>query len=250
MISGGDRIAVGLSGGHDSLTLLWLLRERLQRIPVHYEIFPIYIDPGFEDGFGTPLKAYCRRWGLDLHVEETRHGILAHSPENRENPCFLCSRLRRKRLFEIADEKGCRKLALGHNKDDIIETLFLNICYAGEICTMVPLQPFFEGKLTVIRPLAYVDAAVIRRLAGEKRFPVFDNPCPSARTSKRKEVNDMLTHLYQSNSKIKGNIFRALSHVRADYLLKDTKRHRRRSGNRHVSIQTWESGQDALLSGR
>lgn len=144
MITHGDRIALGLSGGQDSLTLLWLLRERLRRIPVYYEIVPIYIDPGFEPGFGAQLKDYCSLFGIELRVEETRYGILAHSPENRENPCFLCSHLRRKRLFEIADELGCQKLALGHNKDDLIETLFLNIFYAGEICTMVPSRIFFR----------------------------------------------------------------------------------------------------------
>lgn len=235
MISDGDRIAVGLSGGHDSLTLLWMLKERLRRIPVHYEIHPIYIDPGFEHGFGDRLKDYCRQWGFALRVEETRHGILAHSPENRENPCFLCARLRRKRLFEIADELGCRKLALGHNKDDIIETLFLNICYAGEICTMVPSQRFFQGKFTVIRPLAFVDESIIRKFAGENRFPVFDNPCPTSRISKRKEIKEMLSRLYLGNTNVKGNIFRALSHVRADYLLKDRSKRRKRPVIRHES---------------
>jgi len=244
MIANGDRIAVGLSGGHDSLTLLWMLRERLRRIPVHYEILPIYIDPGFENGFGARLKDYCSQWGLGLRVEETRHGILAHGPENRENPCFLCAHLRRKRLFEIADELGCRKLALGHNKDDLIETLFLNICYAGEICTMVPSQNFFKGKFTVIRPLAFVDETIIRKFARENRFPVFDNPCPTSRTSKRKEIKEMLDRLYLGNANVRGNIFRAMSHVRTDYLLKDHSKRRKRSGNRHESTQIRESGHD------
>lgn len=248
MISDGDRIAVGLSGGHDSLTLLWFLLERLRRIPVHYEIIPIYIDPGFENGFSAELTDYCRQWGLELLVEETRHGVLAHSPENRENPCFLCSHLRRKRLFEISDELGCRKLALGHNKDDIIETLFLNICYAGEICTMVPSQMFFQGKFTVIRPLAFADETIIRKFAKENKFPVFHNPCPTSKTSKRKEIKDMLNRLYLGNANVKGNIFRAMSHVRADYLLKDSPKRRKRSGNRHESTQTLESGHEAPFS--
>lgn len=244
MISDGDRIAVGLSGGHDSLTLLWMLMERLRRVPVHYDIHPIFIDPGFQPGFGAGLKDCCRQWGLDLRVEETQHGILAHSPENRENPCFLCSHLRRKRLFEIADDLGCRKLALGHNKDDLIETLFLNICYAGEIRTMVPFQSFFQGRITVIRPLAFGDEMTIRKFARENRFPVFDNPCPTSKTSKRKEIKEMLGRLYLGNTNIKGNIFRALSHVSTDYLLKDHPKRRKRSGNRHESIQTRESGYD------
>jgi tRNA 2-thiocytidine biosynthesis protein TtcA len=128
--------------------------------------------------------------------------------------------LRRKRLFEIADELGCNKLALGHNKDDIIETLFMNICYAGEISTMMPFQTFFQERFTLIRPLAFVDEDVIGRFAKEKGWPVFVNPCPSAKVSKRQEIKTLLKQLYKSNRKVKGNIFRAMSHVKTEYLLK------------------------------
>ncbi len=220
MISNGDRILVGLSGGKDSLALLKILKERQHRIPIKYELFAVCVDPGFEGGFSENLADYCNANGFKLIVEHTDYGILAHSETNRENPCFLCSRLRRKRLFEIADELGCNKLALGHNKDDIIETLFLNMCYSGEISTMVPSQPFFQGRFTVIRPLAFADENIISRFADEKGFPVFANPCPSAKVSKRQEIKTLLRQLYTSNKKIKGNIFRAMSHVNTDYLLK------------------------------
>lgn len=219
MISDGEKIAVGLSGGKDSLTLLWILNERLRRIPINYELIAIHIDPGFEGGFSTQLKAYCEKEGYKLIVEYTDNGIVAHSSENRENPCFLCSRLRRKRLFEIADELGCKKLALGHNKDDIIETLFINMCYAGEISTMSPVQEFFQGDFTVIRPLAFVDESVIKRFAKNMGFPVGENPCPSANVSKRAEIKIILNELYRSNRNIKGNIFRAMHHVKLDYML-------------------------------
>ena len=221
MISDGDRIAVGLSGGKDSLTMMWILKKRLPNILINYELFPIYIDLGFKGDFSKPLQEYCGEIGLTLRVEHTDYGILGHSPQNKENPCFLCSRLRRKRLFEVADEFGCSKLALGHNKDDIIETLFLNICYAGEISTMVPSQSFFQGKFTIIRPLAFVDENTTKRFAANRNFPNFVNPCPTAKTSKRQEIKKFLKRLYESNRKIKGNIFRAMSHVKMDYLLKD-----------------------------
>lgn len=220
MISDGDRIAVGISGGKDSLTLLSILQERQSRIPIKYELAPIYVDPGFEDGFSQPLQKYFKKLKANLRVEYTNYGVLGHSQLNRENPCFLCSRLRRKRLFEIAEELGCNKLALGHHKDDIIETFFLNIFYAGEISTMVPNQSFFQGKFSVIRPLAFADANTIRRYASEKDFPVFINPCPTAKTSKRRQIKKLLKELYSSNKKIKGNIFRAMSHVNSEYLLK------------------------------
>ena len=219
MISDGDRIVVGLSGGKDSLTLMCVLQKRLSNIPINYELFPVYIDLGFKEGFRKSLEKYSVKMGFNLRVEHTDYGILGHSPQNRENPCFLCSRLRRKRLFEVADELGCNKLALGHNKDDIIETLFLNICYAGEISTMVPFQPFFSGRFTIIRPLAFVDEDIIMRFAADCNLPNFSNPCPTAKTSKRREVKGFLSHLYKSNRKIKGNIFRAMSNVKMDYLL-------------------------------
>ncbi|MDX9786630.1 MAG: ATP-binding protein [Desulfobacterales bacterium] len=220
MIADGDRIALGLSGGADSLTLIYILKERLPRIPVNYEIFAFHIDPGFENGFSVPLQDYCRRNGYRLEVVNTNIGSIAHGEENRENPCFLCARLRRKRLFELAAANGCGKLALGHNKDDLIETLFLNICYAGEISTMLPAQPFFDGEITVIRPLAFADEKDIRRFAKDNGFPEFINPCPSAGQSSRREMRLLLNQLYQQNRKIKGNIFRAMSHVKPDYLLR------------------------------
>jgi len=220
MISHGDRIVVGVSGGADSLTLLRMLTERLARVPIKYELFAVFVDPGFEGSFAEPLEMYCEKIGIPLRVEYTDYGIQGHSPTNRENPCFLCSRLRRKRLFEIADELECNKLALGHNKDDIIETLFMNICYAGEISTMLPAQTFFQDKFTLIRPLAFADADLIRRFARDQRYPDFINPCPTAGTSKRREVKKILKELYRSNNKIKGNIFRSMSHVRPEYLLK------------------------------
>jgi tRNA 2-thiocytidine biosynthesis protein TtcA len=218
MISDGDRIAVGLSGGKDSLTLLWMLCERQKRVPIRYEVEAIYIDPGFAGGFAEPLTHYSRQMGFRLRVELSDCGIVAHGPANRENPCFLCARIRRKLLFQAAEALGCNKLALGHNKDDVIETLFLNICYAGEISTMVPRQVFFNGRFTVIRPLALADAQTIRRFARSEGLPDFENPCPTAKISKRREIKMLLDQLYCSNRKIKGNIWRAMQNVRAEYL--------------------------------
>ena len=219
MISHGDRILVGVSGGKDSLALLWILNERLSRIPIKYELYPVYIDPGFPNGFSDALCEFVKRMGFDLRVEKTDDGIVAHSSTNLENPCFLCARLRRKRLFEIADELDCKKVAFGHHKDDIIETFFLNICYSGNISTMRPAQSVFKGKLFIIRPLAYVDEDRIKRFAGNKQFPEFSNPCPSAETSKRKEIKELLNQLYRSNNKIRGNIFRSMKNVHPEYLL-------------------------------
>ena len=220
MIADGDRIAVGISGGKDSFSLMWLLDDLRKRAPVKYDLVPIYIDPGFEPLRGRVIIEIGRRHGWETVAEYCEFGPLAHSSFNRENPCFLCSRLRRKHLFVLADRHGCNKIALGHNKDDLIETLFMNMFYAGEISTMLPVQEFFGGKLTVIRPLAFADEDNISRFVKAMGFRIVDNPCPSAGNSRRGMVKSMLKELYKGNRKIKGNIFRAMQRVRAEYLLK------------------------------
>jgi tRNA 2-thiocytidine biosynthesis protein TtcA len=186
-------------------------------------LFPIHIDPGFAGGVADNLVEYCKSLDYMLTMDYTDHGPMAHNIGNRENPCFLCSKLRRKRLFEISDRLGCNKLALAHHKDDIIETFFMNICYSGEISTMVPKQQFFNGKLHLIRPLAYTDESTIQQFARSINLPEFINPCPSSGTSRRREMRTFLDRLYESNRKIKGNIFSAMSRVKQDYLLKRAK---------------------------
>lgn len=219
MIQDGDRIALGLSGGKDSLTLLSMLMKRLRQIPVTYSVHPIYIDPGFEGSFAEELADYCRELGLTLTYELTDHGPEAHREEHNVSPCFICSRLRRKRLFQLTSELGCRTLALGHNKDDMIETLLINIFYSGQISTMMPHQSMFGGDVTLIRPLYMANEGDIIQFASEQKLPVYTNPCPSSIASKRSEIRDLLKSLYQTNPHIKGNIFRSLSHVKLDYML-------------------------------
>jgi tRNA 2-thiocytidine biosynthesis protein TtcA len=221
MIADGDRIVVGISGGKDSLAMLWVLHRRLRRIPIHYTLVPVYLDPGFDTGDAAKQLGMWigERMGLHLIRETTDYGVVAHSEKNRENPCFLCSRLRRKRLFEIAREHTCSKIALGHNRDDFVETLFLNMFYSGEISTMVPRQPFFGGSFTVIRPMSHTISEKILHLANQQEMPVFQNPCPSVGKSKRRQIREMLRSLYRSNRKIRGNIFRAMHRVNLEYLL-------------------------------
>jgi tRNA 2-thiocytidine biosynthesis protein TtcA len=217
MIQNGDRIAVGVSGGKDSLSLLDLLCAQSHRAPISFGLVAIHIDLGF-DGTGQELKTYFRERRIPYHIEETRIGLIAHSSMNRENPCFLCSRLRRKRLFELAHLMGCRKIALAHHRDDIIETLLINMLYSGEIGTMVPYQRIFKGRLFIIRPLALTDEEVIRRYAEHKGFPVIRNDCPTEKHSKRHEVKALLAALSQKDRRIKGNIFRSMQNIRRDYL--------------------------------
>lgn len=218
MIEDGDRIAVAVSGGKDSMLLLWLLRERLKRIPIHYEMVAVHVDPGFDSQSADELEAFFKEERFRYEIVRTDHGPRAHSPENRENPCFLCSRLRRTELFKKARGLGCSKIALGHNQDDLIETFFINICYGAQVAGMVPRQVFFGGEMTVIRPLALIPAAKVERMRRRLEIPVIPNSCPSADRNKRNEVRSLLESFYGKNAKVRGNIFHAMSHINLEYL--------------------------------
>jgi tRNA 2-thiocytidine biosynthesis protein TtcA len=219
MIRDGDHVMVAVSGGKDSVALLWLLSERIKRIPIEYRITAVHVDPGFGANSAGQMESFFLGNGFEHRVIKSDIGPRAHGPENRENPCFLCSRLRRKLLFELAAEIGCNRIAFGHHKDDLIETFFLNVFYGASISTMLPVQEFFKGEFTVIRPLYLVDEGMVQRYAQTMGWDEIKLGCPTAGSSKREEIKDMLKHFYRSNKKIKGNIFHALKNVNPDYLL-------------------------------
>jgi len=219
MIRDGDHVMVAVSGGKDSLALLWLLRERIKRIPIHYRLTAVHVDPGFGADSASRVEAFFLENGFEHKVIRSDIGPRAHGPENRENPCFLCSRLRRKLLFESAAELGCNRIAFGHHKDDIIETFFLNIFFGASVSTMKPVQELFGGKLILIRPLFMVDEDLVLRYSRSMGWPEIDQGCPTAGSSKRLDVKNMLNGFYRSNKKVKGNIFHALQNVNVEYLL-------------------------------
>ena len=219
MIRDGDHVMVAVSGGKDSVALLWLLSERIKRIPIEYRITAVHVDPGFGANSAGQMESFFLGNGFEHRVIKSDIGPRAHGPENRENPCFLCSRLRRKLLFELAAEIGCNRIAFGHHKDDLIETFFLNVFYGASISTMLPVQEFFKGEFTVIRPLYLADEGMVRRYAQTMGWPEIKLDCPTEGSSKREEIKNMLKHFYRSNKKIKGNIFHALKNVNPDYLL-------------------------------
>lgn len=218
LIDDGDRIAVAVSGGKDSLLLLWILRERLRRVPIRYELVAVHVDLGFEPSTAAPLEDFFRKEGFDYRILRTDYGVQAHRPENRENPCFLCARRRRAALFREARALGCSKVAFAHNQDDFIETFFINILYGAQTAGIVPRQNFFGGSLVVIRPLALVDSHKVKRMVQRLGLPLVENPCPSAGRNARTEIRDFLFGLYRKNRKIRGNIFHAMSHINAEYL--------------------------------
>lgn len=223
MLAEGDRVLVGVSGGADSLTLLRLITGPLLFVRKPEFVLAAYVDLGFEGTDGQPaqrMEDHFEKEEVAYRIERSNIGILAHSDYNRKaSPCFLCSRLRRRKLFELAREFRCNKLALGHNKDDVIETLLLNIFFGREISTMIPYQSYFKGEFFLIRPFVYTEEALLKRFAREAELPVMDNPCPTGKATKRKYIKDLIKKLDKDHRGIKENIFKAMMHVKPDYLL-------------------------------
>ena len=221
LIEDSDRILVAVSGGKDSLVMLKLLQERRARVPIDYELRVVTVDLGYERSNLDSLEGYVRGLGCDYSIKRTQIGPLAHSSLNRENPCFLCARMRRKVIFETAKELRCNKIALGHNRDDVIETFLLNVFYCGEVSTMVPHQVLFGGKLSIIRPLSLIHEDEIRAYAKLFDFPEVQDGCPTKGSTRRSEMKILLKELDKKDKRIRRNIFRALSNVKIEYLLVD-----------------------------
>lgn len=228
MIEEGDRVLVGISGGMDSLALITLLNSPMVHVP-SFSVIAVNIDMGFDPGYSDydRLQAHLSEKGYKYIMEKTDIGIISHSDYNRKNPCYLCSRLRRKRIFEIADSMGCNKIAFAHHRDDIIETFLINLFFGRAISTMMPSQSIFNGKMHIIRPLAYIEEWLIKKFGKESHLPVIENRCPTSKNSSRIYVKKLLAEMEQKNKDIRGNIYRALGNVKIDYLPKGMRTRKR-----------------------
>lgn len=220
LLSPGDRVAVGVSGGKDSLSLLKLLWEWPQGEHLGLSVVAIHIDLGFPDGQENEarLRDYLEANGYDFHIASTDIATRVRAPDARKKPCFLCARWRRQRLFEIAVEERCTKVALAHHRDDVLETFLLNLFYSREVSTMLPKVTFFDGLFDLIRPLAYVEERHLQRYAAQCGLPVARNVCPFSETSRRQFVKDLLAQLHRTDPRIKDNLFLALRNVNVAHL--------------------------------
>lgn len=224
MIADGDRILVAVSGGKDSYTLLFLLRE-LQRVaPVRFSLLAVNIDQGHPGYPAEVLVEYMRREAYDFRlVREDTYSIVKEKIPEGKTYCSLCSRLRRGVLYRIASELGCNKIALGHHRDDILQTFWLNFQFAGMLAAMPPkLVSEGEGRapITVIRPLAYAAEEDIRELAAERAFPILPcDLCGSQENLQRKVAGRMLDDLERARPGTKAVMLAALQNVRPSHLL-------------------------------
>ncbi|WP_407537497.1 tRNA 2-thiocytidine biosynthesis TtcA family protein [Cetobacterium somerae] len=205
MIEEGDRIAVGISGGKDSLTVLNAL-IRIKKISgINFELFPIHIHPVEEGGKYGDIKDYCSKLGVELQVIETSIGESILTNEDLKNPCFMCARVRRGLLYKEMKKQNINKLVLGHHKDDIIETFLLNVLYQGNMGVMKPAYHSEEYGLKVIRPLAYVEEKETIRYAKKLGLPILHNDCPyeTSDNSKRLKVKKMIEELAKDSPNVR-----------------------------------------------
>lgn len=221
LIEEGDRIAVGVSGGKDSLLLVKLFQELKKDKSKNFEVVFISMDPGFGAIDLDEFKTNLNELGIPCEIFNANVWEVAFK-EDPENPCFLCAKMRRGVLYKKVEELECNKLALGHHFDDVIETALINMFYAGTIKTMLPKVKSTSGKLEVIRPMIYIKEKDIISYTKRNEIKAMACGCPieSGKVdSKRKEIKILLEELEGKNSQIKQSIFNSLKNVNLNYIM-------------------------------
>lgn len=222
LIEEGDRIAVAVSGGKDSYTLLHMLEALRRRAPVKYELVALTIDSGYPGFRADIVAAHLQETGVPYHVETTNHfEIIKEKRRPGSSYCSICARLKRGVLYTLAQQFGCNKLALGHHLDDFIETLLLNQFYVGSLKAMAPRMLADNGATVVIRPLVYVEEQEIIPFARQNGFPVVCCCCPVCGTAdlQRQRMKTLLAELERENPSVKRSLLRALANVQPRHLL-------------------------------
>lgn len=212
LIKDGDKIAVGLSGGKDSMLLLTLLASYQKFSPEKFELIAITLNPGSGCDF-TPLHKYCADLGVEYHEIPTDIFEIVFNIRQEKNPCSLCAKLRRGALNDHAKRLGCNKIALGHHMDDAIETLLLSMFYEGRINCFQPKTYLEEAGVTLIRPMVYIEERDARGFAKRHNLPIIENPCPANGHTKREEVKTLIDSLKKDIPSIKKNLFGSLTNT-------------------------------------
>ena len=212
MIEQGDKIAVGISGGKDSLSLLVSLKRMQSFYPKHYELVAITIDPCFnnKEGDYSEIEALCENIGVEYIIKRTSLYSLIFEVRKEKNPCSLCAKMRRGALHNAAKEAGCNKVALGHHMDDVAETFIMNLFNGATLDCFMPVTYLSNKDITVIRPMIYARESDCLRVARKENLPVFTSLCPADGKTEREEVKEMLNSLEKKYGSVREKILSAM----------------------------------------
>lgn len=210
MIEEGDRIAVGISGGKDSLTLLYALHGLRRFYPRHFDIHAVTVDLGFENLKLDAIKALCADLETEYTVVKTDIAQIVFEERQEENPCSLCAKMRKGALNQAIQAAGCNKVAYAHHKDDVVETMLMSLIFEGRFHTFSPVTYLDRTNLTVIRPLLYMNEADVVGFVNKYQVPVVKSPCPADGHTKREYVKNLLRNLNLENPGVKERMFTAI----------------------------------------
>jgi len=216
MINEGDKIAVGVSAGKDSLALLVALAQLRRFYPEKFSLIAITVDMGFEGMDFTPIKEFCEKLDVEYHVVPTQISQIIFDVRKEKNPCSLCAKMRRGALHTAAKELGCNKVALGHHFDDVVETFMLNLFYEGRLGCFQPVTYLSRIDLHVIRPLIYMPEKDVRYFAGKVELPVIESSCPADKNTERERMKELLHNLERENKGLRYRIFGAMQRANID----------------------------------
>lgn len=213
MIESGDKIAVGVSGGKDSLLLLLALNHLKTYYPKPFELEAITIELGFEGMDFAPVRELCDSLSIPYTCLKTDIKEIVFDVRNEDNPCSLCSKMRRGAINDAIKSRGISKLALGHHFDDAVETFLMSLLFEGRLSCFRPVTYLDRSGVTQIRPLIYASELKITHLAEELHLPVVENPCPQDKTSKRYEVKTLLSSMCRDYPDMKSKVFGAMQRL-------------------------------------
>lgn len=211
MINEGDKIAIGISGGKDSLTLLYALSGMRKFYPKKYELAAISVDLGLGIQNMDKIKELCDSLEVPFYIEKTEIGNIVFDIRKEKNPCSLCAKMRKGALNNKALELGCNKIAYAHHKDDIIETMMMSLIYEGRINSFAPVTHLEKTGLYVIRPMMYVSEAEVIGFKNKYQLPVAKNPCPVDGHTKREYIKKLISEINKENPGVKERMFTAIS---------------------------------------
>lgn len=213
MIEPNNKIAVGVSGGKDSLTLLTLLAALREYYPQPYDLTAITIDMGLPGMDFSPVEDYCAKLGVPFQRIPTEIGPIIFEYRKEKNPCSMCAKMRRGALNQALLAQGFHKIALGHHYDDAVETFLMSLLFEGRLSCFQPVTYLDRTGVTQIRPMLYLTEGMVRSFAGEHALPVVHNVCPSDKHTKRQEIKDLIVTLSATYPDLKNRVFGAMQRL-------------------------------------